>query len=123
MNMATKGHTAKKTAELIDNEVRSMIDEAYQRTIDLLTEKKQEVEAVAQELLEKEIIFKDDIERLIGKRKYDDDIVEEDVQVAEESGEKLAETSSEEEVPADDITNQTEPSEDNIEIKSPEEED
>jgi hypothetical protein len=74
---------SEKTAELIDNEVRSMINEAYQRTIDLLTDKKSEVEAVAKELLEKEIIFKDDIERLIGKREYDEVEVIEEIEAEE----------------------------------------
>ena len=60
-----------------------MINEAYQRTIDLLTDKKSEVEAVAKELLEKEIIFKDDIERLIGKREYDEEEVIEEVEAEE----------------------------------------
>ncbi len=70
---------SEKTAELIDEEVRSMIDEAYQRTLDLLTEKKKEVEAIALELLTKEIIFKSDIERIIGARPYLEDEVSQQV--------------------------------------------
>jgi cell division protease FtsH len=70
---------SEKTAELIDEEVRSMIDEAYQRTIDLLTDKKKEVEAIAMELLTKEIIFKADIERIIGPRPYLEDEVSQQV--------------------------------------------
>lgn len=70
---------SEKTAELIDEEVRSMIDEAYQRTIDLLTDKKKEVEAIAMELLTKEIIFKTDIERIIGPRPYLEDEVSQQV--------------------------------------------
>ena len=70
---------SEKTAELIDEEVRSMIDEAYQRTIDLLTYKKKEVEAIAMELLTKEIIFKSDIERIIGPRPYLEDEVSQQV--------------------------------------------
>ncbi len=66
---------SEKTAELIDQEVRSMIDEAYQRTLQLLTDKKSEVEAIAKELLDKEIIFKSDIERIIGPRPYAEDEV------------------------------------------------
>ncbi len=60
------------TAEIIDKEVRSMIDAAYQRTIQLLTEKKAQVETIALELLSKEIIFKQDIERLIGNRPFEE---------------------------------------------------
>jgi len=70
---------SEKTAELIDQEVRSMIDEAYQRTIDLLTDKKKEVEAIAMELLTKEIIFKSDIERIIGARPFLEDEVSQQV--------------------------------------------
>jgi cell division protease FtsH len=60
------------TAKLIDMEVKLMIDEAYERTKALLIGKRSELEAVAQELLAREIIFKDDLERLVGKRPYDD---------------------------------------------------
>jgi AFG3 family protein len=60
------------TAKLIDMEVKLMIDEAYERTKALLLSKRSELEAVAQELLAREIIFKDDLERLVGKRPYDD---------------------------------------------------
>jgi cell division protease FtsH len=70
---------SEKTAELIDSEVREMIDQAYKRTIQLLTEKKEQVEAIAQELLSKEIIFKTDIERLIGSRPFEEDEVSQQV--------------------------------------------
>ncbi|MBC8045933.1 MAG: ATP-dependent zinc metalloprotease FtsH [Fimbriimonadaceae bacterium] len=60
-----------ETATVIDNEVRKIIDEAYQHTFNLLTQKRKELEAVAVELLDKEIIFKADLERLIGPRPYD----------------------------------------------------
>lgn len=60
------------TAELIDQQVRTMIMEQYQRSIDLLTKHMDALEAVAQELLDKEVIFKDDLERIIGKRPFDD---------------------------------------------------
>ncbi|MDW3193620.1 MAG: ATP-dependent zinc metalloprotease FtsH [Cytophagales bacterium] len=59
------------TAELIDKEVKSLIEGAYQKTKDLLMEKKQELETIAKELLEKEILFQSDLERLIGKRPFD----------------------------------------------------
>ena len=59
------------TAEKIDREVRSIIEEAYQRTIKLLTEHRQYLDIIAKELLEKEILFQADLERLIGKRPFD----------------------------------------------------
>jgi cell division protease FtsH len=64
---------SEQTAQLIDQEVRELIDTAYNRTIALLTEKKAEVESIAVELLDKEIIFKSDLDRIIGKRPFDED--------------------------------------------------
>lgn len=58
------------TAETIDKEVKLLIDNAYKRTIDLLKKHSKELEIIAQELLEKEIIFQGDLERLIGKRPF-----------------------------------------------------
>ena len=59
------------TAETIDNEVRSIIASAYERTKGLLMDKRHELETVAQELLQKEILFQSDLERLVGKRPFD----------------------------------------------------
>lgn len=59
------------TAETIDEEVRKLVLSAYQRTIALLKERKSELEILAQELLEKEILFQADLEKLIGKRPFD----------------------------------------------------
>jgi AFG3 family protein len=59
------------TAEKIDKEVRSIIDGAYNRTKDLLIEHRQYLDVIAKELLEKEILFQSDLERLIGKRPFE----------------------------------------------------
>jgi len=59
------------TALLIDNEVMKLIDAAYTRTKELLTKHRVETEKIAKELLEKEIIFQADLEKLIGKRPFD----------------------------------------------------
>ncbi|MDN3202869.1 ATP-dependent zinc metalloprotease FtsH [Algoriphagus sediminis] len=58
------------TAETIDEEVRKLILSAYERTKALLTERKKELEILAKELLEKEILFQSDLESLIGKRPF-----------------------------------------------------
>ncbi|MCB0737111.1 MAG: ATP-dependent zinc metalloprotease FtsH [Bacteroidetes bacterium] len=60
-----------KTAELIDSEVRKFIDEAYERTRELLIKRSDDLENVAQELLKKEIIFKTDLVALLGPRPFD----------------------------------------------------
>ena len=59
------------TAETIDSEVRNIIATAYERTKKMLTHHKKELEVIAKELLEKEIIFQNDLERLIGKRPFE----------------------------------------------------
>ncbi len=59
------------TAEMIDKEVKNLIDQAYNRTKKLLTQKKKELEILAQELLKREIIFQSDLEELIGKRPFE----------------------------------------------------
>lgn len=61
------------TARIIDEEVKKIIDDAYARTKNLLVERRADLEKLAQELLEKEVLFKDDLERLIGPRPFGDD--------------------------------------------------
>ena len=61
-----------ETAKMIDQEVRKLIDEAYERTKQLLTEKKPQVEKLAEALLDKEVLFQSDVEALIGKRPYEE---------------------------------------------------
>jgi cell division protease FtsH len=61
---------SEETARTIDDEVRKLVDSAYQRTLALLLDKKKELVILANELLEKEIIFQSDLERLIGKRPF-----------------------------------------------------
>lgn len=60
------------TAQLMDEEIRHIIDQAYIRTKELLTERRHELEVVAKELLEKEVLLQDDLERLVGKRPFDE---------------------------------------------------
>ncbi len=59
------------TAEIIDQEVKSLVDEIYQRTKDLLIEKRQELNTLAEELLKREVIFQSDIKELIGERPFE----------------------------------------------------
>lgn len=62
---------SEKTSELIDEEVRNLIQNAYERTKQLLTEKREQLENLAQELLRKEILFQYDLESIIGKRPFE----------------------------------------------------
>jgi AFG3 family protein len=64
---------SEETAREIDQEVRKIIEEAYKRTLALLNGKRDELEIIAQELLTKEVLFQNDLERLIGKRPFTED--------------------------------------------------
>ena len=59
-----------ETGKLIDDEVRALVDTAYKRTLHLLTEKKEQVDKLAQALLEREVLHQQDVEDLLGKRPY-----------------------------------------------------
>jgi AFG3 family protein len=63
---------SEETGKLIDEEVREIVAKAYERTLQLLTERKNEVEIIAKELLSKEVLHKSDVEVLIGKRPFDE---------------------------------------------------
>jgi len=59
------------TSQMIDEEVRTIIENAYTRTKELLTERRHELEVVAKELLEKEVLQQEDLTRLVGPRPFD----------------------------------------------------
>src|SRR5258707_216566 len=58
------------TAERIDQEAKKIIESAFERTKTLLSHHREKLEIIAKELLEKEILFQTDLERLIGKRPF-----------------------------------------------------
>ena len=57
-----------ETAGMIDEEVRQLLQSQFERAKNLLQEKRQALEALAQQLLEKEVLLKSDVEKLIGPR-------------------------------------------------------
>ena len=63
------------TAKLIDDEISKIIEEQYQRAIQILKEHKDKLTTLANQLLEKEVIFKDDLEHIFGERPFE--VVEE----------------------------------------------
>src|SRR5210317_565440 len=58
------------TAQVIDKEISIIIEKQYERAIDLLKNSKEKLKQLAERLLEKEVIFKDDLENILGKRPY-----------------------------------------------------
>jgi cell division protease FtsH len=65
---------SEKTAEVIDAEVSKMVELAYTRAKKILGENKHLLTQLAEKLLEKEVIFKEDLENIFGKRKFEKDI-------------------------------------------------
>jgi len=65
---------SEKTGQLIDEEVSKMIEAAYVRTKGILLERKEELTKLAELLLEKEVIFKEDVENIFGKRPVEFDV-------------------------------------------------
>ncbi len=70
-NQFTKPYS-EETGKIIDEEARKVIEVAYVRTLALLTEKRGDVEKLAKELLDKEVLHQSDVEELIGKRPFED---------------------------------------------------
>jgi AFG3 family protein len=70
---------SEETGKMIDDEVRVLVERAYQKVRGLLSDKMESVKTIAEELLKKEVLYKDDLERLIGNRPFDDGIVEETI--------------------------------------------
>ena len=73
-----------KTAALMDEEVKNITDIQYQRAIKILTENKDKLNLLADKLIEKEVIFKEDLELIFGKRPFDkaEEVVEQPVEEA-----------------------------------------
>ena len=87
---------SERTAELIDEEVKRMINEQYERAKQVLTDQKEGHNQLAQLLMEKEVIFAEDVEHIFGKRPWasrSEEIMSQDEQKAS------AITTAEEETP------------------------
>jgi len=106
---------SEKTAEMIDEEVRSLISEAYERTKKLIEERKNETDLLAKELLEKEILFQSDLERLIGERPFDSKTTYDSFVNGEPKDDTDIEPSSEEETAIAEVEVVEEPSVENSE--------
>ena len=72
---------SEKTAELIDAEVKDMVSAAYERAKQLLSDHREQHRQVAELLIEREVIFSDDLENILGKRPWTE---EEETQQPEE---------------------------------------
>ncbi len=84
---------SEKTAELIDAEVKDLVESSYSRAKELLKSYQDQHREVAELLLEREVIFSDDLERILGKRPWK----EEEETESQDEKENTAETPGEEE--------------------------
>ena len=62
---------SEETAKLIDTEISTIVEKEYKRAVQLLKKHKDKLTELAEHLLEKEVIFKDDLERIFGKRPFE----------------------------------------------------
>lgn len=65
---------SEETAKVIDTEISKLIEEQYDRAIHLLETNKEKLTQLADILIEKEVIFKDDLETIFGKRPFDKEV-------------------------------------------------
>jgi cell division protease FtsH len=80
---------SEKTAEKIDVAVSELIERMYQKAITILEANKDKLTILAKTLLEKEVIFKDDLELIFGKRTFEADLIKAQI-VKEEADSRLA---------------------------------
>jgi len=83
---------SEETALTIDKEISILIEKQYDRAIELLEKNKDKLTTLAERLLEKEVIFKDDLEKIFGKRPFEKDILEEENSKKEIKNEPSSET-------------------------------
>ncbi|WP_426275434.1 ATP-dependent zinc metalloprotease FtsH [Chryseobacterium sp. S-02] len=92
---------SEETAKKIDIEIKSIIENQYDRAIQILTENKDKLDALANKLLEKEVIFREDLEEVFGKRAWDPELTERPVTNTipdeKENGEEIETKDKEEE--------------------------
>ncbi len=89
------------TARIIDEEVSKLIEGQYQRALQVLTDNQDKLNALAEQLLTTEVIFKEDLERIFGKRQWESDELVEQTEVQSENqseSEVQSENQSESEV-------------------------
>ena len=67
---------SEQTAKMIDQEISKIIENQYQRALTILTENRDKLDALAAKLLEKEVIFREDLEEVFGKRAWDPELTE-----------------------------------------------
>ena len=80
-----------QTAKMIDEEISKIIETQYQRALQILSDNKDKLDALATKLLEKEVIFREDLEEVFGQRAWDPELTEHPVSTVHQEGEPESE--------------------------------
>ena len=83
---------SEQTAKMIDEEISKIIETQYQRALEILASNKDKLDALANKLLEKEVIFREDLEEIFGKRAWDPELTERPVSNTQDSENDSPET-------------------------------
>ena len=86
--------SSEQTAKIIDEEISKMVETQYQRALKILTDNRDKLEALAGKLLEKEVIFREDLEEIFGKRAWEPEIPES--KVSSENKEEISNSTEQE---------------------------
>ena len=85
---------SEQTAKIIDEEISKMVETQYQRALKILTDNRDKLEALAGKLLDKEVIFREDLEEIFGKRAWEPEIPES--KVSSENKEEISNSTEQE---------------------------
>ena len=114
-DMFTKPYSDDR-ARIIDEEVSKMIESQYERALELLTKNKEKLTALANKLLSQEVIFKEDLELIFGKREWEKNNI---VGTADATAEEVESSGNKRELESIKRTEPTDSVEDQTEIPKP----
>jgi len=92
---------SEETAKVIDTEISNIIEEQYQRAIKILEINKEKLTTLAEQLLKREVIFQDDLEKIFGKRPHEVTLIEDSIDENNNSTELKTEKSEQSETPSE----------------------
>lgn len=98
---------SEKTNEVIDKEISTIVEKAYARAKQILIDHREGLEKLAQQLLEKEVIFSDDLVTIFGKRPWGDEPLSVKEHLTKRKPRKKAKVAKQEAAPTDDKTPET----------------
>ncbi|NAW51676.1 ATP-dependent zinc metalloprotease FtsH [Elizabethkingia argentiflava] len=76
---------SEETAKLIDSEIHRIIETQYKRAVEILSTHRNKLDALASKLLDKEVIFREDLEEIFGKRAWDPELTEQPLSATAEN--------------------------------------